>query len=200
MIKSSGITQSGISSLIEKQEPPREKFHKVENEKSNSLFESLMKRKHIICESNIFDKITDSAKDSSNADENSKPFHKRLNHFDGMNNDEIKFFSSISQGELLSCNYRLSLHKALMDYLSDWRQKDGRDPSERTEFELESDQEIEDKEGLPNPDFFDINIKEEFIYKELDFIKKRLEERKKVQIKQAMKINKQLSKEQENRK
>ena len=200
VVKSWGITQSGISSIIDKQEQPREKFHQIENKNSNEIFESLMKRKHIIWESNIIDQVSDSIKDSSNVDENSKPFHKRLNHFDGMNNEEIKFFSPQSQGELLSWNYRLSLNKALLDYLKDLRHKEGRPQSERTEFEIESDSENIDVEGLPHSDFFDINIKEENIYKELDFIKKRLEERKKIQIKQAMKLNKQLTKEQEVRK
>lgn len=72
--------------------------------------------------------------------------------------------------------------------------------SERSEFDVETDQEAEEKEGIAHPDFFDINIKPERIFKELEFIKKRLEDRKKVQIRQAMKMNKQLTKEQENKK
>jgi len=85
----------------------------------------MIKRKHIICESYILHqkeaegplgKISPS-KDSKEEEEDSKPFHKRMNHFEGMDEDEIKFFTPTNQGELLSCNYRLSLHKALQDYL-----------------------------------------------------------------------------------
>lgn len=75
-----------------------------------------MKRKHIICESHIFHKSSSSITDGKNDD---KPYHKRINHFEGMNDEEIKFFTPEQQGELLSCNYRLSLHLALHDYLVD---------------------------------------------------------------------------------
>lgn len=95
-----------------------------------------------------------------------------------MNDSEVKFFTPTQQGELLSCNYRLSLHKALKDYLMDIRQKEGREVSERSDFEVETDQEMDDKEGMPHSDFFDINIKSETIFKELEVIKKRLEDRK----------------------
>ena len=124
------------------------------------------------------DKTDDPSKDVLNEEENSKPFHKRINHFEGMNDTEVKFFTPTQQGELLSCNYRLSLHKALNDYLMEIRQKEGREISERSEFEIETDQETEDREGMPHSDFFDINIKSETIFKELDVIKKRLDDRK----------------------
>lgn len=124
------------------------------------------------------DKTDDPSKDVLSEEETSKPFHKRINHFEGMNDTEVKFFTPTQQGELLSCNYRLSLHKALNDYLMEIRQKEGREVSERSEFEIETDQETEDREGMPHSDFFDINIKSETIFKELEVIKKRLDDRK----------------------
>lgn len=95
-----------------------------------------------------------------------------------MDDEEMKFFTPTHQGELLSCNYRLSLQKALKEYLSDCRMKEGRSLSERSEFELDTDQQNDEKEGLPHPNFFDINIKMEAFSREIEFIKRRLEDRK----------------------
>lgn len=116
-----------------------------------------------------------------------------------MNEDEIKFFTPTQQGELLSCNYRLSLHQALQDYLSDCRTKEGRPYDEKSDFEIEEDIEEAEKDGMPHPNFFDINIKHERIYKEFDYINKRIEERKKTRIKQAIRSHKRQVKEQENK-
>lgn len=82
--------------------PLRENYHNIEFEKNTSVYQSMMKRKHIICESYIMSNSENQVKDSSDDEENSKPFHKRINHFDGMNDEEIKFFSPTQQGELLS--------------------------------------------------------------------------------------------------
>ena len=179
----------------------------------------MMKRKHIICESNIISKnetmgysmvdeadviknsvlVEELKRDSPKKSDGGKPFHKRISHFEGMNDEEIKFFTPTQQGELLSCNYRLSLHHALQDYLVDLRSKDKRPLDERSDFDIEEDQEEIEKEGLPHPDFFDINIKHEILYKEFGYISKRLEERKKAKVKHAMRVHKKQVKEQENR-
>lgn len=169
--KSSYLVQSGTA-------PLRENFHSIDDQKDSEIYKALFKRKHIICDSYIITNNEDNFKDFGGDDDANKPFHKRINHFDGMNDEEVKFFTPTLQGELLSCNYRLSLNKALQDYLMDWRQKEGRSIDERSEFELESDLENEEKEGLPHSDFFDINIKPEQIFRELEYIRKRLEERK----------------------
>lgn len=176
--RTNNFAQSGFEGSSTKSEPVREKFHSVENHMNSEVFQTMLKRKHIVWESNIVDKTDDLCKDALSEEENSKPFHKRINHFEGMNDSEVKFFTPTQQGELLSCNYRLSLHKALKDYLMDIRQKEGREVSERSDFEVETDQEMDDKEGMPHSDFFDINIKSETIFKELEVIKKRLEDRK----------------------
>lgn len=71
---------------------------------------------------------------------------------------------------------------ALQDYLVDLRIKEGRPPSDRSDFELQPEDEAFEKEGMLHPDFFDINIKTDSLYKEIDFIRKRLDDRKKVRL------------------
>jgi hypothetical protein len=110
--KNSYLVQSGTA-------PLRENNHVIDNQKETELYKDLIKRKHIICESYIITNSEDNFKDFGDDEDTSMPFHKRINHFDGMNDEEIKFFNPTLQGELLSCNYRLSLHKALHDYLVD---------------------------------------------------------------------------------
>jgi hypothetical protein len=89
---------------------------------------------------------------------------------------------------------------ALQDYLVDARVKEGRPSSQRSEFEVQFESEHVEKEGMLHPDFFDINIKSEAISKEIDLIKKRLDERKKFQIKHAIRMNRKLTKEQDHKK
>ena len=72
--------------------------------------------------------------------------------------------------------------------------------SDRSEFDIQSDTDNNEKEGVLHPDFFDINVKSDSIRKEIEYIKKRLDERKKVQIKHAMRMNRRLTKEQERNK
>jgi hypothetical protein len=62
----------------------------------------MMKRKHIICESNIATRNYENGSEPQSEEENSKPLYKRLNHFEGMNEEEKLFFSSTLPGELLS--------------------------------------------------------------------------------------------------
>lgn len=116
-----------------------------------------------------------------------------------MNDEEIKFFTPTQQGELLSCNYRLSLHQALQDYLVDLRTKEGRPSDEKSDFDLDEDAEEAERDGMAHPNFFDINIKHERIYKEFDFINRRMEERKKAKIKHAVRVHKRQVREQENK-
>lgn len=194
------LEQSGISSILNPKETPREWYHNVQDEDKNKDCQTMLKRKHIIWESKIISHNSNLYKDAASDEDTSKPLHKRINHFEGMTEEEKAFFASTTSGELLSCNFRLSLHKALQEYLMDQRKKEGRDQSVRSDFEIESDEDLSDREGVCHADFFDINIDVDSVYKELEFIKKRLEDRKKAQIKHANKINKQLTREQENKK
>lgn len=172
------LEQSGISRFYLTAEPTRECFHKIQNESSNRKFQMMLKRKHIIWESNIATYNYENWKESLSEEENSKPLHKRTNHFDGMNEEEKLFFSSSLPGELLSWNYRLSLHKALQEYIMDQRQKEGRPLSQRSTFEIDSDEEDNDSDWIAHSNFFDINIDADAITKEMELIKKRLEDRK----------------------
>jgi hypothetical protein len=172
------LEQSGISSFYLNAKPARECFHKVKNESLNHKFQIMMKRKHIICESNIATRNYENGSEPQSEEENSKPLYKRLNHFEGMNEEEKLFFSSTLPGELLSWNYRLSLHKALQEYLMDQRQKEGRSLSQRSIFEIEYVDDELDSELITLSNFFDINIDADAITKEMELIKKRLEDRK----------------------